>query len=155
MVGKCRGHTYIPPPHSEDFMTRGLYISATAPGAAKTIIAVGVTELLHRRATRVGFFRPITEADTPENDTSLQYFRANYSLTNENSGVGLTRSEAHELIASGRTEEIYTRTLETYSTLAANTDVIVIEGTDLTGHDYGSEFELNARLANHLSLIHI
>ncbi|KGF19770.1 phosphate acetyltransferase [Pseudoglutamicibacter albus] len=131
-------------------MTRGLYISATAPGAAKTIIAVGVTELLHRRATRVGFFRPITEADTPENDTSLQYFRANYSLTNKNSGVGLTRSEAHELIASGRTEEIYTRTLETYSTLAANTDVIVIEGTDLTGHDYGSEFELNARLANHL-----
>jgi phosphate acetyltransferase len=40
--------------------------------------------------------------------------------------------------------------LDAYAAVAANVDVVIVEGTDLSGHDLTTEFELNARLANHL-----
>ncbi len=131
-------------------MTRGLYVSATSAGSGKSLIVLGLGDLLHRRADTVGFFRPITEASDPAADPSVRLMTSLFELPAERIGVGLTRGEARKLIAAGQVEELYSRALDAYSRVAEHADVVIVEGTDLSGHDFTSEFDLNARLANHL-----
>lgn len=131
-------------------MTRGLYVSATTAAAGKSLVVLGLADLLHRSADTVGFFRPITESADPAADPSVRLMSSLFHLPPERVGVGLTRAQARELMVAGHTEEIYSRALDAYSRVAAHSDVIIVEGTDLTGHDSTHEFELNARLANHL-----
>lgn len=131
-------------------MTRGLYVSATTAASGKSLIVLGLADLLHRRTDTVGFFRPITEAATPQEDPSARLIAELYEVPAERIGVGLTRAEARELVVAGKTEEIYARAVQEYARVAAHADVVIVEGTDLTGHDFTVEFELNARLANHL-----
>ena len=131
-------------------MTRGLYVSATSAGAGKSLIVLGLGDLLHRRADTVGFFRPITESADPAADPTVRLMTSVFDIPAQRVGVGLTRAEARELIVAGNTEELYSRAVDAYSRVAAQCDVVIVEGTDLSGHDFTSEFELNARLANHL-----
>ncbi|MEJ2211605.1 MAG: AAA family ATPase, partial [Anaerolineae bacterium] len=40
-------------------MTDSLYIATTDPYSGKSLVSLGVTELLLRRTSRVGIFRPV------------------------------------------------------------------------------------------------
>ena len=48
-------------------MSSNLYIAATEPMSGKSVVALGVMELLSRRQARLGFFRPVVaRADAPD-----------------------------------------------------------------------------------------
>ncbi len=131
-------------------MARGIYISATTSSSGKSLISLGLADLLHRHADRIGFFRPITEAESIDQDPIVHMIQSSFELPESRARAGLTRTETRELIVSGQTDEIYARSLDAYESLANECDVVIVEGTDLTGHDFAVEFDLNARLANHL-----
>ncbi len=133
-------------------MARGIYVSATTPGSGKTLVSLGLADALHRRADRIGFFRPITSAADPEQDPTVLMLQRMYQLTPQVCRAGMSTTEARALLAAGRREEIDTRAVEIFSEIAKNCDVIIVEGTDLTGQDAAVEFDLNARLANNLGL---
>lgn len=133
-------------------MSRGIYVSATTPGSGKTLVSLGLADALHRRADRIGFFRPITSAQDPEKDPTVAMLRRMYQLDPQVCRAGMTSAEARALMASGRREEIDARAVEIFSEIAKLADVIIVEGTDLTGQDAAVEFDLNARLANNLGL---
>ena len=42
-------------------MSRVLYIAGTSAGSGKSVVALGVLELLARQGQRLGFFRPVVE----------------------------------------------------------------------------------------------
>ncbi|MDJ0316880.1 MULTISPECIES: phosphate acetyltransferase [Arthrobacter] len=133
-------------------MARGIYVSATTPGSGKTLVSLGLADALHRRADRIGFFRPITSAADPEQDPTVLMLQRMYQLTPQVCRAGMSTTEARALLAAGRRQEIDTRAVEIFSEIAKNCDVIIVEGTDLTGQDAAVEFDLNARLANNLGL---
>ncbi|WP_154606180.1 MULTISPECIES: phosphate acetyltransferase [Arthrobacter] len=133
-------------------MTRGIYVSATTPGSGKTLVSLGLADALHRHADRIGFFRPITSGPDPENDPTVIMLRRMYQLSPEVCRAGMSGAEARALLAAGRREEIDTRSVEIFSEIAKRCDVVIVEGTDLTGQDAAVEFDLNARLANNLGL---
>ncbi|MGO2632197.1 MAG: phosphate acetyltransferase [Galactobacter sp.] len=131
-------------------MAHGLYVSATSAQSGKSLIALGLGDLLNRHTNSIGFFRPITDAAPGSPDPMVEFMRAHFELPEHAAGVGLTRVQARELIAARNTEELYSLALDAYSEIAKHVDVVIVEGTDLSGHDLTTEFELNARLANHL-----
>ena len=131
-------------------MARGLYVSATTSHSGKSLVTLGLADMLHRHADRIGFFRPIVEGTGTEVDPVVGLIRETYGLDAATGRAGMTRAEARELIVSGQTAEIYSRSVAAYEEIAAAVDVVIVEGTDLTGHDFAVEFDLNARLANHL-----
>ncbi len=133
-------------------MTRGIYVSATTPGSGKTLVSLGLADALHRHADRIGFFRPITAGTDPERDPTVAMLRRMYKLSPEVCRSGLTGTEARVLLAAGKRAEIDARCVDIYSEIAKNCDVVIVEGTDLTGQDAAVEFDLNARLANNLGL---
>ncbi|GAB4099499.1 phosphate acetyltransferase [Sinomonas halotolerans] len=131
-------------------MTRGIYVSATAPGSGKSLIALGLVEALHGRTGRVGFFRPVVLGDHPEGDPMVALMRSRFGFDPAVCRGGLTVAEVRRLLADGQREEIDARCVEIYAEVSAQCDVVVVEGTDLTGQDSAVEFALNARLANDL-----
>ena len=42
-------------------MSEGVYISGTGPAAGKSVVVIGVMELLARHGRKIGFFRPVVE----------------------------------------------------------------------------------------------
>ncbi|WP_026551831.1 phosphate acetyltransferase [Arthrobacter sp. H20] len=131
-------------------MTRGIYVSAMTEGSGKSLISLGLADMLHRHSDRVGFFRPIVEGDDIESDPMVNLMQRSFDLPPARARGGLTRAEARALLVKGQREEIDTRCVAIYSEIARDCDVIIVEGTDLSGHDAPVEFDLNARLANNL-----
>lgn len=133
-------------------MALGIYVSATTPGSGKTLVSLGLADALHRRADRIGFFRPITSAASAEDDPTVAMLRRMYELSPDVCRAGMTSAEARALLAAGHREDIDSRAVELFSEIAKNCDIVIVEGTDLTGQDAAVEFDLNARLANNLGL---
>ncbi|MDJ0357360.1 phosphate acetyltransferase [Paenarthrobacter sp. PH39-S1] len=134
-------------------MSHGIYVSATSPGSGKSLITLGLADMLHRHADRIGFFRPIVQVADPDQDPMVSLMRRSFRLDASRCRGGLTDTQARGLLVAGKREEIDSACVAIYSELARHCDVIIVEGTDLIGQDAAVEFDLNARLANNLGCL--
>ena len=51
-------------------VSRAVYVTALGPASGKSLVTLGLVELLSRRVSRLGFFRPLVH-DGSDNDTEL------------------------------------------------------------------------------------
>ena len=121
------------------------------PQSGKSVVALGMAELLSARVERLGFFRPIV-ASGPTRDPQLELIRRRYRLdASYDELYALSDEEAQAAIAAGEYEEVEKRVVAAYRELERRCDVVVCEGTDFTGRAPALDFDLNARLANQLA----
>ncbi len=127
------------------FVARAVYLTAMGPASGKSIVALGLVELLSRRVSRVGFYRPIVQR-LPDNDLDL--IRAHYQMPDERIGYAFTAAE--RTLAGGATSAGMERIVERFRAIEAVSDFVVVEGTDFTGASSPVELEVNARISRHL-----
>ena len=132
-------------------MAKGIYVSATTPGSGKSLIALGLADTLHRHADRIGFFKPVVHGNDAAADPMVALMKARFDLDDQRCRGGLTFAEVRALLAEGNRAEIDARCVEIFAEMSRHCDVVIVEGTDLTGQDAAVEFDLNARLANNLA----
>ena len=126
---------------------RNLYVTAMEPQSGKSLVALGVIELLSGRVERLGFFRPIVPS-ADEADAQIELVRRRYKLgADAREMYALSQDEAS---AMGDYEGLRTRVVEAYKALEHDCDFVVCEGTDFTGAAPALDFGLNADLANEL-----
>ena len=134
-------------------MSKNLYIAATEPRSGKSVIALGVMELLIPHVEHIGFFRPIIKVapDNPVEDKHINLIRTRFKLPSSyESMYAYTFEEAQELFAQGREEEFFEGILNKYNALASQCDFVLCEGTDFTGVVTHFEFDINAEIANNM-----
>jgi phosphate acetyltransferase len=131
-------------------MSNNLYIAATEPMSGKSLVALGVMELLSRKRAKIGFFRPVVaESSRPDNDLGL--IAGRYGLVIGVSAVhAFTHDEAQRCMAAGQHEEVLKIILDRYKELEADCDFVLCEGTDYTGVSSAFEFDFNAAVAKNL-----
>jgi phosphate acetyltransferase len=131
-------------------MSRNLYIAATEPMSGKSLVALGLMELLSRKHARMGFFRPvIASADQPDNDIAL--IAGRYGLQVGVTAVhAFTHEQAQHQMAAGRHDEVLKVILDRYKALETECDFVLCEGTDYTGVSSAFEFDFNAAVAKNL-----
>lgn len=122
-------------------MARNLYITAMEPQSGKSVVALGVMEMLKPRVERLGFFRPVIPA---EPDAQLELIGRRYEVVTAHA---LTQEEAGAIPAY---EELRKRVVEAYKALEPQCDFILCEGTDFTSATSALDYGLNADLANEL-----
>ncbi len=115
------------------------------PASGKSIVALGLVELLARRVPRVGFYRPIVQR-LPDNDLDL--IGSRYQMPEERIGYAFTAAE--RTLAGGATSAGMERIVERFREIEAASDFVVVEGTDFTGASSPVELEVNARISEHL-----
>jgi phosphate acetyltransferase len=123
-------------------MARNLYITAMEPQSGKSVVALGVMELLKPRVERLGFFRPIVpSAPDPQIELIQRRYQgeASYALTQE------------EASAIPTYDDLRKRVVEAYKALEPRCDFILCEGTDFTSATSALDYGLNADLANELA----
>ena len=131
-------------------MAKSLYIVAIGPQSGKSVVALGLMELLARRLRRVGYFRPIIPSHGVM-DNNLQLIRTRYRLPFAYDELfALSHDEAQHLSAEGHTDQILKAILDKYKRLESKCDFILCEGTDFSGLSLPFEFEFNAEVVNNL-----
>ena len=126
-------------------MAGAVYLTAMGPASGKSIVALGLVELLSRRVSRVGFYRPIVQS-LPDNDIEL--IRSRYHVPDERIGHAFTAAERTD--AGGATRAGMERIVERFKQIESASEFVVVEGTDFTGASSPVELEVNARIAEHL-----
>jgi phosphate acetyltransferase len=122
-----------------------VYLTAMGPASGKSIVALGLVELLSSRVSRVGFYRPIVQT-LPDNDIEL--IRSHYQLPDERIGHAFTAAERTN--AGRATRAGMGRIVERFKQIESASDFVVVEGTDFTGASSPIELEVNARISQHL-----
>jgi len=117
------------------------------PQSGKSVVALGLMELLSARVERLGFFRPIVpSADEP--DAQIELIRRRYQLAAPYEQMhALSQDEAAAIPAY---EELRKRVVEAYKQLEQDCDFVLCEGTDFTSATSALDYGLNADLANEL-----
>ncbi|MBF0200265.1 MAG: phosphate acetyltransferase [Desulfamplus sp.] len=132
-------------------MSNNIYISATGPRSGKTVITLGVMELMLRKNKKVGFFRPIVnESEGVDKDLTLMatYFDLKIPVSEM---YGFTTEEATEIASRGRQGDVIEGIITKYNRLKEKCDFIVSEGTDSVSASAAFEFDINAEISKHLS----
>lgn len=125
---------------------RALYLAAVQPRSGKSLVALGLMEVLSRRIGRLGYFRPVVTGD---DDHRMALMRDRYQL-DDRIAHAWTDEQVDSLLAEGRQDEVVKGVIAAYRALAARCRFVVIEGSDQTGTRSALEFEFNARLASNL-----
>ncbi|MHC1730317.1 MAG: phosphate acetyltransferase [Syntrophobacteraceae bacterium] len=133
-------------------MSRGLYITGTGPGSGKSVVILGVMELLAARSGNIGFFRPVAYPDA-EQDHCIQLISKVQKLKlPRETFCGCTYVEAARVIRGGRITALPAQILEKYKALEDQCDFVLCAGTDYTGVNTALEFDFNVNIARNLGI---
>lgn len=135
-------------------MNKAIYIAASGADSGKSMLSLGLMQLLLRNKPKVGYFRPII--DNPVNgkrdnhvNTILNYFnlKCNYEDT-----YAFTRSELIDLLNKNQEDQVIDLILEKYKKLEEKHDFVIVEGTDFSDHGAIIEMDLNVLIAKNLGI---
>src|SRR5256886_2872714 len=117
------------------------------PQSGKSVVALGLMELLSPRVDRLGFFRPIVPSgDGP--DPQIDLVRRRYQVdASPDEMRALTQEEASAIPVY---DDLRKRVVAEYKALEPRFDFILCEGTDFTSATSALDYGLNADLANEL-----
>ncbi|MEA5508310.1 phosphate acetyltransferase [Crocosphaera sp. UHCC 0190] len=133
-------------------MTNSLYISTIEPRSGKSLIALGIMELILRKTTKVGFFRPIIQDpidDQPDKHIDLILSHFKLPQTYQDS-FGLLYSEVNNLMGQEKLDEILDKIITKYKKLEKTCDFIVCENSDYVAENAAFAFDLNVAIAKNL-----
>jgi phosphate acetyltransferase len=131
-------------------MSKSLYITASEMRSGKSIVALGVMEMIMRRIHNAAFFRPIIHVSEQnhEMDSDIALIKSHFNLTIPYEQMyGLTMAEATRLFSLGKKDEITDRILSKFSYLEEHYDFVLCEGTDFEKATSAFEFNFNANTA--------
>jgi phosphate acetyltransferase len=135
-------------------MTKTIYIASAEPYSGKSVISLGLVNMLLGKGQKVGFFKPIINQEPgalpdAKFETLRSYF--NLPLRYEDT-FAFTRVELLRLIEANGQGEIIDKIISQYKQLEESNDFIVVEGSDFRGEGLLFEFDTNVSIAKNLGV---
>ncbi len=135
-------------------MNKAVYIATTEPGSGKSIIALGLFQMLLGKGAKVGYFRPIIgDSHNKKTDNHIDTIRSYFNLDiTPKSAYAFTRNEVTILRNEGKIDEILNTIITKYKAIEAKNDFVLVEGTDFSGDNYAFELDANVLIAKNLGI---
>ena len=131
-------------------MANSLYIAGIEPGSGKSLVALGVMELLSRRVRQIGYFRPVIPSKEIR-DNNIQLIDERYHLESTYDEMyAFAHDDAQAMVSKGSTEVLLKEVLNKYKALEGKCQFVLCEGTDFSGLSSAFEFDFNADVAANL-----
>ncbi len=135
-------------------MTKTIFIATTEPYSGKSIVALGIINMLLAKARKVGYFKPIINEDPNEKkDIDIETIVNHFALP-----IAFEDTYAYTRVQAMRQMETDTKRGELINTVISKVkkleesyDSIVIEGSDYLGEGTAFEFETNITIAKNLN----
>jgi len=133
---------------------KAIYIATTEPNSGKSLITLGLMQLLLGKVAKVGYFRPIIDDLKPgETDnhihTVISYF--NLDLTFEDA-YAYTTSEVIKKKNENKDDEIIGKIIDKFKAIEERFDFVLVEGSSFIGEGAIIEFDINVLIAKNLGV---
>ena len=133
-------------------MTKSVFIATTEPYSGKSVIALGLVDMLLGKARKVAYFKPVINTSSEEKkdshiETIVNYFKLDIPYEET---YAFSRQEVMELIDAGKQGEIFDTIISKYKKLEEEYDFTVVEGSDFLGEGTAFEFDANVSIAKNL-----
>jgi phosphate acetyltransferase len=134
-------------------MSKNVFIATSEPYCGKSIIVLGLVNMLLGKTKKVGYFKPIINADPGEKKedhiaTVTEYFGLS---VNYEDGFAFTRSQALQMIQNKGQGEMIDIIISKFKKLEEAYDFTVVEGSDFVGEGTAFEFDANISIAKNLA----
>ena len=135
-------------------MSKAIYIATTGPNSGKSIISLGLMQMLLGKAAKVGYFRPIIDDFLPGQmdnhiKTMITYFDLELQFED---AYAYTRSQIIQKKNKGKEDEIISKIIGKYKAIEDRFDFMLVEGTDFSGEDNIIEWDINVLMAKNLGI---
>lgn len=133
-------------------MNKAVYIITPASQSGKSIVSLGLMQVLTRTTPNVAFFKPLIEQkDEKDNhiDSTLSHFKIDMEYDD---AYSFSRSELTELQNQGKINEVYDSIIKKYKNLEDKFDFVLIEGSDFNEEGSTFEIDFNGSLASSLGV---
>lgn len=131
-------------------MARSIYVTSVESYSGKSMVSLGIMEMLSRHVDRVGYFRPVIGHGS-QADPRIELMRHRYQLQQSyEHSFGVTTDETRTIGSRAEAEPIVAKILTAFDELSQQCDMVLVEGSDYTGASSAFEFELNQLLAANL-----
>lgn len=139
---------------NQKLTNKAVYITTTEPNSGKSIISLGLMQLLLGKAAKVGYFRPIIDDLEPGEidnhiNTVISYF--NLDLKFEDA-YAFKRSEVIKKKNENKDDEIIGTIIDKFKTIEERFDFILVEGSSFVGEGSLIEFDINVLIAKNLGV---
>jgi len=125
--------------------TTSVYIAGTDTSSGKTMVGLGISQVLSRLVATVAVFRPVVPAGRPDAMVQTLRGRASGGFSYDDC-VGVSYDEMH-----ANPDRALGHIMARYRSLTSRCDAVVIVGTDYTGVGAPTEFSFNAKVASNLA----
>ena len=134
-------------------MTKTIFIASAEPFSGKSLIALGLVNMLLGKAQKIGYFKPIINHDPKEKkDVHIQTIIEHFGLPiNFEDAYAFTRQEAMRHLESESQGEMIDTIISKFKKLEENYDFTILEGSDYEGEGAAFEFESNIKIAKNLN----
>jgi len=136
-----------------DSMTNAIYLTTTEPFSGKSIIALGLMNLLVGKTEKLAYFKPVVSTQRNQVDTHLNTIATHFQIkTPYHEMFAFTRDEVIRYQNEGKESYVIDMIIEKFKKLQEKNDFVVVEGTDFMGGTTNLEFDGNISIAKNLDL---
>jgi phosphate acetyltransferase len=134
-------------------MSKNVFIATSEPYSGKSIIVIGLVNMLLGKTKKVGYFKPIIDADPKEKkDDHIGAVTEYFGLSiNYDDTFAFTRSQALQMIQNRSQGEMIDIIISKFKKLEEAYDFTLIEGSDFVGEGIAFEFDANISIAKNLA----
>ncbi len=135
-------------------MNKAIYIATTEPNSGKSIVTLGMMQLLLGKTAKVGYFRPIIDDPQPDRlDNHINTVITHFGLDQKaEESYALTRSEVIRRKNRDQDDGIIVKIIEKYKEIEKRFDFVLVEGTSFSGEGSIIEFDINVLIAKNLGI---
>ncbi len=135
-------------------MTKALYVATLESHSGKSLVVLGLMQLLLGKMAKVGYFRPVIDdirGGTIDNhiNTVVSHFELDIPVED---AFALTQSQVVDMYNDGRQGDILDTIISKYKQLEERFDFMLVEGSDFSSDGSIIEFDLNIDIAKNLGI---
>ena len=134
-------------------MSKNVFIATSEPYSGKSVIAIGLVNMLLGKTKKVGYFKPIINASPNERkDDHIASVTEYFGLSeNYEDTFAFTRDQALQMIQNQSQGEMIDVIISKFKKLEEIYDFTVVEGSDFVGEGIAFEFDANISIAKNLA----
>ena len=134
-------------------MTNAVYLSTTEPYSGKSIISLGLVNLLASKTEKIAYFKPVISVTGSTTDRRLEMIRSHFNLAGSYQDMYVfDRNQALQYINSGNEAFLIDTIIDRFKRLQEQNDFVVVEGTDFMGSTTNVEYDGNITIAKNLGI---
>jgi phosphate acetyltransferase len=134
-------------------MTNAIYLTTTEPFSGKSIIALGLMNLLASKTEKLAYLKPIVSGGMKDKDRRLELIKEHFKLSQSYEEMFVfSRKKAIKEINNGNDSFLIDSVIDHFKKLQEKADFTVVEGTDFLDVNTNVEFDGNISLAKNLGI---